>query len=136
MNIVYIFRHAKSFVQVMFDLNILLILLLLIIPMIISIEMSCYSNASLILPSSTILYNNLTFSSCQCLMIQPNISGFQYDYNEQSCYTFGNDSSLSNLRVKINSRVCFVNRTPMVCVEHFFWIKGKKMLRKIYFTEN
>ncbi len=99
----------------MLRLTIFLILVLLSIPTIISINMGCYFNARLILSSSVMLYNNLTLQSCQCLMIQPNISGFQYDNNDNSCYTFGNDSLRSNLRIKINSQVCFVNRTPTVC---------------------
>ncbi len=85
------------------DVNILLILLLLIIPTIIGISMSCYSNAQLILPPSSILYNNFTLESCQ------------YDSNDESCYTFGNDSLRSNIRIKINSQVCFVNGTTTVC---------------------
>jgi hypothetical protein len=97
------------------DVNILLIFLLLIIPTIIGIPMSCYSNAQLILPPSSILYNNFTLESCQCLTIYQNISGFQYDSNDESCYTFGNDSLRSNIRIKINSQVCFVNGTMTVC---------------------
>jgi len=95
-------------------LTIKLILFLLSIPPIISIRMTCYSNASLILPPNTILYNNLTLQSCKCLMAQQNMSGFQYNSNGKSCYIFGNNSSLSNIRVTLNSQVCFINQTSMV----------------------
>jgi hypothetical protein len=109
------FIYAKYFLKAMYELTIILILLLLIIPTIISTYMNCYSNATIILPSGTILYNNLTFQSCQCLTIQENLEGFQYDNNEQSCYTFGNDSLRSNIRIKMNSQVCFINQTSTVC---------------------
>jgi len=95
-------------------LTIKLILCLLRIPPIISIRMTCYYNASLILPSNNILYNNLTLQSCQCFMVQQNMSGFQYNSNGQSCYIFGNNSSLSNIRVTLNSQVCFINQTSTV----------------------
>jgi hypothetical protein len=95
-------------------LTIKLILCLLSIPPIISIRMTCYYNASLILPSNTILYNNLTLQSCQCFMVQQNMSGFQYNSNGESCYIFGNNSSLSNIRVTLNSQVCFINQTSTV----------------------
>ena len=98
----------------MFYLPILLILLLLIISMIISIDLNCYSNARLILLSSATLYKNLTLQSCQCLMIQEDISGVQYNSNEKSCYTFGNDSSRSNIRINTDSQVCFVNQISTV----------------------
>lgn len=114
-NDIHIFRYTKCFLKMMMYFTILSILLLLNIPTTVSLNMSCYSNASLILPVDTIFYNNLTYQSCTCLMIQQNISGFQYDSNQQSCYTFGNNISRTNLRVKINSQVCFVNRTSTVC---------------------
>ncbi len=100
-------------------LTILSILLLSIVPTIISIYMSCYFNARLILPPSALLYNSLTLQSCKCLMTQPNVSGFQYDSNNQSCYTFGNDSSRANLRVQTNSQVCFLNQIATVCYRFF-----------------
>lgn len=112
----YTFRHAKLFLLVMFDFTILLILLLWTISMIISLPMNCYSNARLDLPTSAILYNNFTLESCQCLMIQQTLSGFQYDSIDNSCYAFSNDSSRSDLRVKIDSQVCFINRTSIVCI--------------------
>ena len=99
------------------DLMILLILLLLILPMIISISMGCYSNAYLILPSNTTVYTNFTLQSCQCLMINSDAAGFQYNIDDQSCSVFNNDSSRSDLLVKINSQVCFINRTLEVCIK-------------------
>lgn len=80
--------------------------------------MNCYSNARLILPLSTIIYNNLTLQSCQCLTIPQNISGFQYNTDDKSCCIFGNNSTQTNIRVKMNSQVCFVNRTTPVCLKH------------------
>jgi len=97
----------------MVSLTIKLILCLLSIPPIISIRMTCYYNASLILPSNNILYNNLTLQSCQCFMLQQNMSGFQYNSNGQSCFIFGNQS-LSNIRVTLDSQVCFINQTSTV----------------------
>lgn len=76
--------------------------------------MNCYSNARIILPLSTIIYNNSTLQSCQCLVNQKNISGFQYNSDERSCCIFGNDSLVTNIRVKRNSQICFVNQTAMV----------------------
>jgi hypothetical protein len=111
---IYSFTYTQYFLKMMAYLTVLLILLRLIIPMIVSLQMNCYSNASLILPPSTIQYNNLTLQSCKCLTIEQSISGFQYNNDEQSCYTFGNDSLLSDIRIKINCQVCFVNRTSTV----------------------
>ncbi len=85
--------------------------------------MNCYSNARLGLSSNAILYNNFTLESCQCSMMQSTLFGFQYDSTNNSCYTFGNDLSRSNLRVKINSQVCFIDlttTTTTVCIEYIF----------------
>ena len=114
MNIFNTLRHKTLFHKLMYNLNILLVLYLSMISTIITIFLNCYSNARLILPLSAILYNNLTLQSCQCLGIKQNISAFQYDSNEKSCYTYGNDSSRANIRVKVNSQVCFVNQTTTV----------------------
>jgi hypothetical protein len=81
--------------------------------------MSCYSNAGLILPSDAALHENVTFESCGCLSIHQNISDFQYNNDTNSCYIFPNNSSLSNIRVTINSQVCFIDRTLTVR-EYFF----------------
>ncbi|CAF0855758.1 unnamed protein product [Adineta ricciae] len=76
----------------------------------ISIRLYCYPNADVILPRSTVLYNNATFGFCRCSSTALNASrGFQYDQSTNSCYILTSDVSISNMRVKINSIVCFIN---------------------------
>ncbi|UJR25771.1 hypothetical protein I4U23_007125 [Adineta vaga] len=79
---------------------------------IVSIRLSCYANANLTLPSDAVLYDNITIKSCQCLSIQQSlVYGFQYDKSTNSCYIFDSNVSISDLHVKINSRVCFINQS-------------------------
>lgn len=100
--------------ETMFWLTSITLLIFLGVSSTISIQLNCYLNASLILPSNTILYNNVTIEYCQCLLREEDIYGFLYDNSTNSCYTFGNNSSISNIRISVNSQVCFVNRTIMV----------------------
>ncbi|CAF1534200.1 unnamed protein product [Adineta ricciae] len=76
----------------------------------ISIRLYCYPNADVILPRSTVLYNNATFGFCRCSGIELNASrGFQYNQSTNSCYILTSDVPISNIRMKINSIVCFIN---------------------------
>ena len=98
----------------MFWLTSITLLVFLAVSSTISIQLNCYLNANLLLPSNTILYNNVTIEYCQCLLSEEDTYGFLYNNSTNSCYTFGNDSSISNIRVSLSSQVCFVNRTIMV----------------------
>ena len=81
----------------------------------INIRLYCYPNADVIFPRSTVLYNNATFGFCRCSSTELNASrGFQYDQSTNSCYILTSDVPISNIRVKINSTVCFINSSSTV----------------------
>lgn len=84
-------------------------LIISIVPSTGSVPIICFIDASLILPPSSILYSNVTFESCRCLLLEEDVHGFQYNNESSSCYTIGNDSSLANLQITNHSRVCFLD---------------------------
>jgi hypothetical protein len=106
-------RHCST--KTMFRLSRTSLLLLISVSITISIHMNCYFNAGFILPSNAVFYDNVTFEFCQCLLSQENITGFMYDNSTESCYILDDNLTISDLRVMINSQVCFVNQTNMVC---------------------
>lgn len=76
-----------------------------------TIQLSCYFNASFPILLNVQFYPNITLESCRCLIFNSTVAAFQYNYQQKTCYTMRNMSSLANIRVTPTSLVCWYNRT-------------------------